>query len=375
VPFQGEIRLGELLSPPERAHGGKGSGKKRTPEFRHRDRIPRRGNNGYGKDADRKIGGPRYLHVAPAVVWGQVMNTLNDVLGLEPEKLDAHWGEVDRIVFTMVNPQEQIDAWEKVLSRLQPTDLSKGHPYFRLGVLHLLVDRDEAAAISYLEQAYAEDKRFSFELGIPAQRQAAYRVLALVKGFFQYLPGLGRESRWQLEQLNAPHRRVLVQTLLTLYDATRPHVLDMKSYTYQEFFSLIEERDLLRFAIENYYCALDLLELFFLENQHIDRIRDEYPLSRAIVGLFGGVIEAILASRLQARGRTLGQLINEGHSQGLIRVGTRLAALCSLILYLRNHVHADRAANQSEFFIDINVAKGCKAAMDWTISELLQQSG
>ena len=60
---QGEIRLGEFLSPPEQAHDDKeiSIGKKRTPEFRHRDRIRHRGDNSYGKDADRKIGGPRYL--------------------------------------------------------------------------------------------------------------------------------------------------------------------------------------------------------------------------------------------------------------------------------------------------------------------------
>ena len=60
---QGEIRLGEFLSPPEQAHDDKeiSIGKKRTPEFRHRDRIRHGGDNNYGKDADRKIGGPRYL--------------------------------------------------------------------------------------------------------------------------------------------------------------------------------------------------------------------------------------------------------------------------------------------------------------------------
>jgi len=60
---QGEIRLGEFLSPREQAHDDKeiSIGKKRTPEFRHRDRIRHGGDNNYGKDADRKIGGPRYL--------------------------------------------------------------------------------------------------------------------------------------------------------------------------------------------------------------------------------------------------------------------------------------------------------------------------
>jgi hypothetical protein len=36
-------------------------GKKRMPEVRHRDRIRHGGDDGYGRDADRKIGGPRYL--------------------------------------------------------------------------------------------------------------------------------------------------------------------------------------------------------------------------------------------------------------------------------------------------------------------------
>lgn len=298
------------------------------------------------------------------------MNTLDDILSLEPEKIDAHRKEIDTI-FSRLELPEQIDAWGKVVSRLQPKNLSKGHPYFRLGVLHLLVDPDEANAINFLERAYEEEERFERQI---AHRRGAYRVLALVKGFFQYLRGLRGESRWQLEQLNAPHRPVLVRTLLTLYEGTIPHVLDMKSYTDQEFRRLIREEELVRFAAQNYSCAQNLLELFVLENQHIDRSRDEYPLSRAIVGLFGGVVEAILASRLTARGKTLGGLIKAGHTAGLIRVGTRLAALCSLILYLRNHVHADRAASQTEFFIDMNVAKGCKFALDWVISELLQQN-
>jgi hypothetical protein len=57
----GEIRLGEFLSPPEQAHDDKESGKKRTPEFRHRERIRQGSGDRQGKDADRKIGGPRYL--------------------------------------------------------------------------------------------------------------------------------------------------------------------------------------------------------------------------------------------------------------------------------------------------------------------------
>jgi hypothetical protein len=65
---QGEIRLGEFLSPPEQPHDDKeiSIGKKKTPEprtrwyraeLRHRARIRHGGDNSYGKDAGRKIGG------------------------------------------------------------------------------------------------------------------------------------------------------------------------------------------------------------------------------------------------------------------------------------------------------------------------------
>ena len=57
---QGEVRLGESLSPFEEAHGDEEIGKEGTPEFRHRDRIRHGGDGGQGKDADRKSGGPRY---------------------------------------------------------------------------------------------------------------------------------------------------------------------------------------------------------------------------------------------------------------------------------------------------------------------------
>ncbi len=53
---QGEIRLRELLSPPDQAHGDKEIGKKRTPEFPHRDTIRQGGDDGYRKGANRKAG-------------------------------------------------------------------------------------------------------------------------------------------------------------------------------------------------------------------------------------------------------------------------------------------------------------------------------
>jgi hypothetical protein len=68
---QGEIRLGEFLSPPEQAHGDKEIGKKSTPEpgtvrywaepptrwyradFRHRGRIRHGADRSYARDAQR----------------------------------------------------------------------------------------------------------------------------------------------------------------------------------------------------------------------------------------------------------------------------------------------------------------------------------
>jgi hypothetical protein len=67
---QNQISRSEFLSPPEQAYGDKEIGKKKTPEprtrwyraeFRQRYKIRHGGDNSYGKDADRKIGGPRYL--------------------------------------------------------------------------------------------------------------------------------------------------------------------------------------------------------------------------------------------------------------------------------------------------------------------------
>ena len=67
---QGEIRLGEFLSPPEQAHDDKeiSIGKKRTPEFRHRHSIRHGGDNRYGEDADRKGGGATGLLAACSIV-------------------------------------------------------------------------------------------------------------------------------------------------------------------------------------------------------------------------------------------------------------------------------------------------------------------
>ena len=297
------------------------------------------------------------------------MATINDILALNPLQFDAHWKEIDRTVGALKTIQEQIAAWEQVADHLKPHRVSKGMPFFRLGHLHLVNDTDATKAINYLEEAYEEDVRYGPNVGQTPHRMGAYRLLALTKGFLEYL---ATRNNWEAEQLSPPHRPILIRTLLAVYDASLVHILDSQGHSYRSFFTLIQDKSLSSFAIENYFCAERLIELFFVSSPHISRHTDEYPLSRSVVGLFGGVLEAILADRLPTvRGRPLGTLIKEAKETGIIKVGTKLAALSSMMLYLRNHVHPDRDAARTAYFIDINVAKGCKVALDWVIADML----
>jgi hypothetical protein len=297
------------------------------------------------------------------------LSTVHDILKLDPLLFDAHWKEIDQIVCGLKTPQEQIAAWEAIANHLEPHPASKGMPFFRLGIIHLAHDADSAKAINYLELAYKEDVKYGPDNGQTPHRMGAYRLLGLTKGFIEYLEA--REN-WETEQLRLPHRTIVIRTILAVYDRSLAHILDLEGHTYQSFFALIQDKNLTRFAIENYFCAERLIELFFVSGAHISRYSDEYPLSRAIVGLFGGVLEAILADRLPSvRGRPLGNLITEAKDAGIIKVGTKLAALSSMMLYLRNHVHPDRDAARTAYFIDINVAKGFKVALDWVIADLL----
>jgi hypothetical protein len=299
-------------------------------------------------------------------------DVLTEILKLKPEELDRRWREIDAVLMPLPISQ-QISAWNRILEHIGSTPIPRGHPYFRLGVLHLLSDLDEAQGLSYLDKAFREDCVHAPPEGKLPHRMGAYRLLALCKGFFEYLRGLGGEN-WQAQQLKEPHREILIRTLLTLYDQSLLHPIEMQRYTYQEFFALIRDRRLCAFAIENYFCVEALIEMATLKSGQAFLHQHEYPLARAAVGLVGGVLEAILADRLDgARGRTLGGLIKEGHERGIVLPGTPIAALSSLMLYLRNHVHADRALNIAEYYIDINVANGCKVALDWVISELLNR--
>jgi len=306
----------------------------------------------------------------------ELRKRIDQVLELSPKHLGPQWIEIDRLISLLPSENEQLFEWQRIADLLSTKSGLKGHPYFRLGVLHLLRDADEQQAISFLEKAYSEDQVHDATSGQLSHRKAAYRLLALVKGYFQYLSEKKALSNpdWEAEQFKGRGRRQQIETLLIVYDRSIVHPLDVGGHTYQSFFHVMKDRALTRFAIENYFCAEELLLLMTLQHQQAFRAQHEYPLARAIVGLQAGVLEALLADRLPGMtGAALGGLMRKAHAQSVIVSGSRLAALGSLLLYLRKHIHADRDAARAEYFIDINVARGCKAALDWVISDMLHQ--
>jgi hypothetical protein len=140
-----------------------------------------------------------------------VAQKLEQILNLPPAQFDSHWREIDAVVAALPSPMEQIEAWKAILSRLQHHPFSKGMPYFRLGVLHLLTDPDATRAVEELELAYLEDKHYGPDTGQIPHRMGAYRLLAFTKGFLEYLQS---EKDWKAEQLKPPHRTVVIRTLL-----------------------------------------------------------------------------------------------------------------------------------------------------------------
>jgi hypothetical protein len=280
---------------------------------------------------------------------------------------------MDRIVCALPSNAEKIRTWEQVCDVLDKNQSIKGLPLFRLGILHLLEDADEQDGLKFLEQANQEDKREVNEGAILAERRGAYLLLAVVKDFFDYLRKK-KPDDWEIGLLTGQNRKTLIPVLFTVYDLISIHALDMKRFTTTDFLKLIKSDALRRFAGENYFCTQNLLEMFTLQGQHIDKVNDQYALARAIVGLVGGVLESIWLDRMSpsAMGKTLGGILREAHKQGVLRLDTRIAALSSLLLFMRNHVHPGRDIQRQNYFINMDVAKGCKAALDWTISELLK---
>jgi hypothetical protein len=307
----------------------------------------------------------------------KIMDSLNDVLTLDPVQWHAHWTEIDKVIRALPSSLDQIQAWHSVCERLSkipdPLVSLKGHPYFRLGILHLAEDADEQKGFEYLEQAYAEDKkRVRLTQNAPRPEEcAAYRLLAIAKDFFAYL-GSKKPTDWENALLLPVNRRVMIPTLFGVYDLSTTHILDMPGFTTKDFQRLIKNNSMRVFAGESYFCAERLLTMFTLEGQHIDRNNDQYPLGRATVGLIGGVLEAIWLDRLTGVQKgTLGQILKTAHEKGLLQPNSRLAALSSLLCFMRNHLHPGLDVRRLHYFIDMNVAKGCKIALDITISDLL----
>lgn len=306
------------------------------------------------------------------------MDSLKDVFALDPGQLHNSWNEVDKIIQALPSRLEQIQAWEQVCEALQKgSDEShslKGHPYFRLGVLHLLEDGDEDKGLKYLELAYKEDQKYAEIKGNERrpEERAAYRLLAIVKDFFAYLRSK-KSTDWESALLLPNNRKVVIPLLFTVYDLSIAHSLDVPGFTVVDFQRLVKDDVLRRFACENYFCAENLLVMFTLQGQHIDKNNDRYPLGRATVGLIGGVLEAIWLERLPGVQKgTLGHLLKLAHERGVLRPDSKLAALSSLLCFMRNHLHPGLDAKRSNYFIDMNVAKGCKVALDMAISELLR---
>lgn len=308
------------------------------------------------------------MGLCPQVAWH-----LENIDRVESQELRSRWLVIDSIIRAFPE-EDQILQWIQTVSVIKDIPVSKGHPYFLLGVLHLLKDSDHTQAVDFLEKAYHEDKIYGPDSGRTAHRMSAYRLLAFVKGYFDYVKAkvIAGKPNWETEQFEGAHRRNQIETLLTAFDRGLFHPLDVDGHTYQSFFRLIKDKDLCRFAIENYFCADELINLLITEMPSSLRTQHEYAMSRAIISLLAGVLEAILSDRLPtARGLTLGGLIREAYVTGVIGKGSRLAALSSLMLYFRNHFHADRDAQRSAYFIDLNVARGCKASLDWALSEML----
>jgi hypothetical protein len=298
--------------------------------------------------------------------------TIDEILAIPNDQFDnkTTWDQLDGLIGSMTDTRMQMQEWNKILRHTEAIGSPTGHPHWRLGILHLLADSDEDDGVAHLEFAYESDKKHAPGR---AHRMAAYRALSLIRDF---LADLRSKRNWQSRQLEVQYRGVLIGMLFEIYDLTaRYHILDMPVHTYDPFFRLIADGALRTFAAENYMCAQFLLEWVGTTGGHSFILTNEYAFARVIVGLYGGVLEALIAERLSLTDNgTLGQLLNEAYEQGYVSLGTKLCALCTIILYFRNHVHANKTASRTAYFVDLSVAKGLKVATDVVISELLNNA-
>lgn len=298
------------------------------------------------------------------------MSEVNEIVDLLSDSFESPqtWGKLDDVIAKLPNPDDQIREWHRVVAAVESKNIPSGHPHFRLGILYLVNDSTETEGISHLELAYKQDCQH--DKRNEPHRKGAYRVLALTKDFLLYLQSEARP--WQQAQLQIPYRKTLIHILLAAYDQTAKNILDLPRLTYAPLFKLMSNDRLRAFAGENYDFAQELLERVSLESGQQLRTFYQYPIARTIIGLLGGVLEAILADRHpKFASKPLGKLIEGACNDGTISVGSRLAALASVILYLRNHIHPGREIKRIDYLVDLNVAKGCKIMLDWAIQELV----
>src|SRR5438552_14692852 len=125
------------------------------------------------------------------------MRTVDEVLSLSisASNESATWTELDQIIGSLTDVQQQIEQWNKVSAHAEANGVGSGHAHFRLGVLHLINDVDEAVGIDHLERAYEQDVQHAVKT--EPQRMAAYRVLGLAKDFINELK---QKRGWQATQ-------------------------------------------------------------------------------------------------------------------------------------------------------------------------------
>lgn len=116
--------------------------------------------------------------------------TLDEVLKSSPSTVgDLSTAQIlDQIIESPPDVQQRIADWNRVAAESEAKGVSSSHAHFRLGILHLVNDPDEATGVCHLERAYEQDQRCA--VSKESHRLAAYRVLSLVRDF---LAGLSAE--------------------------------------------------------------------------------------------------------------------------------------------------------------------------------------
>src|SRR5271156_4557925 len=88
--------------------------------------------------------------------------SLDEILSASPSTLsDRSTAQIlDQIIESSSSVQQRITDWNRVASASESKGVSSGHAHFRLGILHLVNDADEATGILHLERAYEQDQRY-----------------------------------------------------------------------------------------------------------------------------------------------------------------------------------------------------------------------